>query len=966
MAVVAYNLPRTLFAAALIATIFSPVLAAERVALVVGNGAYAHTQVLNNPKNDANDIAAKLADLEFEVIKGIDVDRNEFFRKVGEFNKAASRAEVALFFYAGHGLQAGGENYLIPIEAKVEEETDLHGAIELRDVLRYMRSETNLVFLDACRDNPMVDNLTRSMEPSRSGGVARGLKRVEVEETDNSSTLISFATKWGETAEDGTGRNSPYTEALLEHIATRGITVEAMLKKVTTAVFYSTGEKQRPWVEASMAKDFYFNPKKPGEEAYEEAQRVGTAAAFQKFIEDHPESEFAIRAQNRRDALEAKEQPSELQQLLESIKVTGPRETSVALERDFWAAVKESGDPSELQAFRNAYPQSKFAFLAAHRLKKSIEDSEDTEDLQTYIESFPDGEFVANAQDRLAKLKASFADSAGLEETEFTLEIEEQTSPESPLSAPSPEMLEWSLGLERAERRRIQGGLAAEGFDPGAADGFFGPVTRSAIEGWQESHDKQITGYLNAESVKALIAAADEADARQLEAKAQAKRRAEEDSLWHSVKASKNPDDFNKYLKAYPNGRYIGQARKRKHTELLQAQAKRRAEEDSLWHSVKASKNPNDFNKYLKAYPNGRYTGQARKRHTELLQAQAKRRAEEDALWHSIRASKSPDDFNKYLKAYPNGRYTGQARKRHTELLQAQAKRRAEEDALWHSIRASKNPDDFNKYLKAYPNGRYRIQARQRRNQLIAFDDAAFKHARLENTAQSFGRYLLERPQGRHRIEARRRQQELLKAQQQEVSEDTNSRKPKSRYRDCDTCPEMVVLPSTAADSTRISVGRYEVTFAEWDECKRTGGCSHLPSDAPWGRGARPVINVSWNDAQQYVRWLSKKTGKQYRLLNESEWERASLGEKTPFIWDTFKPTSVGSSKPNANGLHDMAGNVWEWLESCAPTGSCTHRVLRGGTWGTSQWYTRSSNRNKSLPGERHKDVGFRVVSAVE
>ena len=179
MAIVSYNLPRTLVAIMLLAAISSPALAAQRVALVVGNNAYAHTTPLGNPKNDADDMAEKLEALKFEVIKGIDLDRNGFFRKLAEFNRAAGKAEVALFFYAGHGLQAFGENYLVPIDARVEEEVDLHGAVELNDVLRYMRSPKNLVFLDACRDNPMVESLARSLGTSRSGAVSRGLKRVE-------------------------------------------------------------------------------------------------------------------------------------------------------------------------------------------------------------------------------------------------------------------------------------------------------------------------------------------------------------------------------------------------------------------------------------------------------------------------------------------------------------------------------------------------------------------------------------------------------------------------------------------------------------------------------------------------------------------------------------------------------------------------------------------------------------------
>ena len=289
---------------------------------------------------------------------------------------------------------------------------------------------------------------------------------------------------------------------------------------------------------------------------------------------------------------------------------------------------------------------------------------------------------------------------------------------------------------------------------------------------------------------------------------------------------------------------------------------------------------------------------------------------------------------------------------------------RKAENALWHSIRASRNPADFDKYLEAYPKGRYRFQARQRRDQLIAADRAAYQRAQSVGTVQSLEKYLSDYPHGRYRSDARARLKELRKAQEEAAAKDKRPRTPKSRYRECSVCPEMVVQPREG--SKQIAVGRYEVTFDEWEACRRDGGCSHNPSDRSWGRGKRPVINVSFNDAQAYVRWLSKKTENEYRLLSEPEWERASLGEKTRFRWDEFKSVPVGSSEPNAHGLYDMAGNVWEWLESCASTGSCTHRVLRGGEWGNSMFYKRSNNRNKSPPEKRQKDVGFRVASTLE
>jgi formylglycine-generating enzyme required for sulfatase activity len=245
-------------------------------------------------------------------------------------------------------------------------------------------------------------------------------------------------------------------------------------------------------------------------------------------------------------------------------------------------------------------------------------------------------------------------------------------------------------------------------------------------------------------------------------------------------------------------------------------------------------------------------------------------------------------------------------------------------------------------------------------------------------------------------------------------------------FRDCtdSSCPEMVVLPSGSFTmgspereqgrfdnegpqhqvtiNYRLAVGKHEVTFDEWDACSNAGGCSHRPDDKGWGRGRRPVINVSWNDTQEYVRWLSQKTGKQYRLLSEAEWEYAArAGTSTPYSWgytasheyanygkdeccggfasgrDQWEYTArTGSFPANAFGLHDMHGNVTEWVQDCktdnysgAPTNgvavesnNCAMRLFRGGSWVINPRYLRSALRIYDTPDFRSFIVGFRVA----
>jgi formylglycine-generating enzyme required for sulfatase activity len=190
--------------------------------------------------------------------------------------------------------------------------------------------------------------------------------------------------------------------------------------------------------------------------------------------------------------------------------------------------------------------------------------------------------------------------------------------------------------------------------------------------------------------------------------------------------------------------------------------------------------------------------------------------------------------------------------------------------------------------------------------------------------------------------------------------------------------PEMVRIPGR-----NFEVGRYEVTFAQWDACVAGGGCNgYRPNDQGWERGNRPVINVSWNDAQAYVQWLSQRTGQRYRLLTEAEWEYAArAGTTTNFSWGDQDPVCdqsarnganftactddrtrpVGSFQPNGFGLYDVHGNVWEWVEDAEGSS----RVLRGGSWGLVPQDLRSAVRVSVVPALRSFYLGFRVARTV-
>ena len=231
-----------------------PAQASERVALVIGNGNYANAGVLPNPPNDAQAVASALRDVGFDVAFGRDLDRSAMERLLRDFLRKAATAKVALLFYAGHGLQVDGRNYLVPVDAKVETASDLgFETVELDKILGNLEdaARATIVILDACRDNP----LTRSIAArSRSTSVGAGLAAYS---TLGTGTLIAFATAPGKVALDGTGKNSPFTQGLVKHLRTPGLEVRAMLTRVRADVMAATSNKQLPWDNSSLMGEVY-------------------------------------------------------------------------------------------------------------------------------------------------------------------------------------------------------------------------------------------------------------------------------------------------------------------------------------------------------------------------------------------------------------------------------------------------------------------------------------------------------------------------------------------------------------------------------------------------------------------------------------------------------------------------------------------------------------------------------------
>ena len=194
----------------------NPARADKRVALVIGNGAYVNEPHLPNPSHDAEDVSGALKRSGFEVISGVDLTQAAMEDATIRFARASRNADVAVFYYSGHAMQFNGVNYLMPVDAKLEDEADLKRMTRVDEILYDLQQAKNLriLVLDSCRDNPLAESLKRSIGVTRSASVQRGLFKMEAP----IGTIISFSTQAGSTARDGDGRNSPFTSAFLKHI----------------------------------------------------------------------------------------------------------------------------------------------------------------------------------------------------------------------------------------------------------------------------------------------------------------------------------------------------------------------------------------------------------------------------------------------------------------------------------------------------------------------------------------------------------------------------------------------------------------------------------------------------------------------------------------------------------------------------------------------------------------------------
>src|SRR6266852_4183671 len=305
-------------AAALLLLVCQPAFAEKRVALVLGNSAYQNVARLPNPVNDGTVIAATLKNAGFDVVDSRhDLPAAETRRALRDFADLSRDADTAVVHYAGHGMEVDGTNYLIPVDAKLERDADIYDeAFSLDRILVAVEpvKQLRLVILDACRDNPFARTMKHSLA-SRS--IGRGLAKIE---PASPNTLIAYSAKAGSTAQDGDGKNSPFTVALSQHLTKPGLDVRKAFGFVRDDVLKSTGNRQEPFVYGSLGGNDVplvparavpaepaVNPQAEVRRDYELALQVGNKAAMNAFIAQHPDGFYASLAKLQLEKISAEE-----------------------------------------------------------------------------------------------------------------------------------------------------------------------------------------------------------------------------------------------------------------------------------------------------------------------------------------------------------------------------------------------------------------------------------------------------------------------------------------------------------------------------------------------------------------------------------------------------------------------------------------------------------------------------------
>jgi outer membrane protein assembly factor BamD (BamD/ComL family) len=700
-------------------------LADRRVAFVVGNSSYQATGRLTNPARDADAVADMLKKSGYEVTLVRDVGYLDFKRAIRAFEDSASDADVAVIFYAGHGIEIAGTNYLIPVDAKLASDRDaVDEAVDLNRLVATVEGAKRLrvIILDACRDNPFLNTMKRRQAQRQ---IASGLGPVGV----SSETFVAYAAARGATAEDGGGDHSPFTTAILHHLSQPGLDVRIAFGLVRDEVRKITNNRQEPYFYGSLGGGvipIVPLPEKPSPPIvdedkmrtdYEDARRLvdryGSKKPLQDFVERYPSGYLSKLANEELKQIELAAIPNQ----------QPPFPAQPSPDAQAWEEIKDTSDVDALRRFIQRFRDSPKALEAQHRLEILVRNQRDREDQarreKAEAELAKAWEAVQGTDDQ-AKLRDFIRRYPSTQYTDAAkqrLDTVIRAAQEREEAARAAAVEERRVKTEAEMKRAFDAAAAAP--DQSVVRDFIRRYPDSPYLTRAKSHlDTLIAAEQERKEQERL--AANEARRQKMEADAVA--------AWNSVKNSSNPTDVQNFIKRFPESTLalkdaserLGELDREAGDRVARAQAEA-AEARAVWDRIKDTSNIPTVQNFIKQYPNTPTAMQA-KRWLEVLELRVKEReakalkeAEAAQAWNRIQNTTDLAEVRSFIKRYPDSAVALTDAARRQAAIEREAADRAEKAraeaaaarTAWDLVKGSNDPVELRDFIYRYPNSSF-------------------------------------------------------------------------------------------------------------------------------------------------------------------------------------------------------------------------------------------------------------------
>jgi outer membrane protein assembly factor BamD (BamD/ComL family) len=748
----------------------APASAEKRIALVIGNSSYKYAGTVSTAKRDAEAVAEMFKKVGYDVSLLTDADNLQFKRNIRKFEDAASDADIAVIFYAGHGIEIGGTNYVIPTDAKLASDRDAPDeAIELTRIIQSVdgAKRLRLVVLDACRDNPFLATMKRQRQALHQ--VASGLGPVG---DVGSETLVAYAAKQGLTAEDGKGDHSPFTTAILHSLPEPGLDIRLAFGRVRDEVLKITNNRQEPYVYGSLGGSnvaLVPAPEKAAPQAVDQEkmrtdyelvmkvfEKVGSKTPLKVFLEQYPSGLYSELVREQLNQLETQEKlalatgpsatqsprgptltdPARNQQLVAIPQKEPPSPAQPSPDKLAWDEVKDSTDPDALRRFIQRFRDSPRMLEAQRRLDVLLRNQREREDqarrekaeaeIAKAWEAVQGTDDQAKLRDFLRRYPTTQFTDAAKQRLDAVIRAAQEREEAARVAAAEERRLKAEAEMKRA-------------FDAAAATSDQS-VVRDFMRRYPDSpYVAQAKSHLDA-----LIVAEQERKEQERLAAAEARRQkmeADAAAAWNGVKNSSNPADVQNFIRRFPESTLalkdaterLGTLDRGAKERVARAQAEVAAAR-AAWDRIKDTNDTAVVQDFIKRYANMPTALNDAKQYLDVLdkrnkerEAKARMEAEAAQAWNRIQSSTDQAELRNFIKRYPDAAVTLTDAAPRLAALEHEAADRAEKAraeaaavrAAWELVKGSNDLAELRDYINKYPDSPFSTRDAKARIDLL-------------------------------------------------------------------------------------------------------------------------------------------------------------------------------------------------------------------------------------------------------